>query len=312
MSFNNANRPQKKQRISFLQEEKQRSVGFENSRVKPSNKYTNCAAFKKVTPEKISVAVSNQIPSNPQVSILKPRTKDIGIQVESLPAANTVVIKEEYPKGSIVSINGYHMDHGRYKKRSEAPIFYGCVEDPKDWETYGANDMKECESIISWVIAGEYEWLDKNHNNVFRGKYDHSVLTLCYLPPTDLNDTEPLSEDDITRWFKKTPEGWRVREHEGPCYGCGSPWCLVQENRKAVNALIENVRTCKGTSMREKRYRCYRAAISNKYGTLGYQQRKSPGWCLQNKCRVAFPDSEFTGYQAVNSIIDIDDENLYE
>ena len=122
MSFNNVNCPQKRQTISFLQEEKQRSVDFEN-RAKPSNTYINRASIKKVTPEKKSAAVSNQFSSNPQVSILKPRTKDIGIQVESLPAANTVMIKEEFPKGSIVSINGYHMDHGRYKKRSEAPIF---------------------------------------------------------------------------------------------------------------------------------------------------------------------------------------------
>ena len=235
-----------------------------------------------------------------------PPTKSIGIQVDSPPRA--IVIKQEFPVGCIVAINGYDMDNGRWTKRSSAPTFYGCIEDPKDHDE--ARDMPEGEAFVSFVIAGHYEWLDKNGPNMLQSKYHHKTLMHMAAAPTDLTERDGLGEDDFTRWFTRTGRGWRVKHHEDPCYGCGSPWCLVHEDRKGVKKLIAEVGACTRSMPNAKRYRCYREVIARKYGVLGYQQRKSTGWCFETKAREAFPDPSFTGFKTAET--DREEEAEYE
>ena len=66
-----------------------------------------------------------------------------------------------------------------------------------------------------------------------------------------------------------------------------------------VDLKVILARYCKKKRMtnKEKRYHCYRDAVSLKWGTLGNAMRKRVGWYWENKCRVAFPDSSgnYTG-----------------
>ena len=61
--------------------------------------------------------------------------------------------------------------------------------------------------------------------------------------------------------------------------------------------IISMARNMKRCTNKMKRYRCYRDAVSMRWGVMGYANRKRVGWCLENKLRVEFPDGQFTGFK---------------
>ena len=65
-----------------------------------------------------------------------------------------------------MSINGYDLDYGKYKKWSKAPTFYGCVEDPRNLDCKEVRDLDTNDLIVSFFVCREYEWYDKNVPNV--------------------------------------------------------------------------------------------------------------------------------------------------
>ena len=212
-------------------------------------------------------------------------------------AKNEPVVKLEYPYGSIVSINGYDLDNSKWPVKKDAPTFFGCVEVPGNFKCEDADNIKDDESFISFVVSGEYEWYDKNQPNVLQSTYRHRYLTLCSHPPKNMVDTVPFGEDDFTKWFTKTLDGWRVKVFEAPCYGCGSPWCMLDHDRVSLKRMIAQVQAGTKGSQKQKRFRCYRDAISKRWGFLGMQQRKRCGWCFENAVRSSIPSEVFTGFK---------------
>ena len=73
---------------------------------------------------------------------------------------------DEFNTRFIMNINGYDLDYGKYKKRNNAPTFYGCVEDPRNLDHKEVRDLETNNLIVSFVVSGEYEWYDKNVPNV--------------------------------------------------------------------------------------------------------------------------------------------------
>ena len=148
------------------------------------------------------------------------------------------------------------------------------------------------------MVSGEYEWYDKNEVNTLSAAYHDTLLTLCSYPPMDDDNFEPLGEDDLSRWFTKVNGLWTVKAQDTPCYGCGSPWCMLHVDREYLCRMISDVADCPYLiTAREKRFRCYRDAVARKWGVLGYQQRKRVGWCFENACHKAFPEDSFTGFK---------------
>ena len=188
-----------------------------------------------------------------------------------------VPVKREFPIGSLVSISGRDIDFGWWKSRATAPTFYGCVEDEEDYLISDATEVKECQSFVTLVVVGFYEWYNKNTPNVLQSSYYDKVLTLCKPPPSEFVNTEPTFEDDITRFFYKTRKGWLLKSHEGPCYGCGDPWCLLHNDRKEMKRMITAIGECFRSTQKQKRFRCYRDAVAREWVVLGYQQRKHTG-----------------------------------
>ena len=92
-------------------------------------------------------------------------------------------IKLEFLHGSIVILNGMGLDEFNFKIRQDAPTFYGIVENPDHWDDKDVEEAQERESFVRFLLAGEYEWLDKNNENVLRGKFSDFVLTLIQYPP---------------------------------------------------------------------------------------------------------------------------------
>ena len=131
-------------------------------------------------------------------------------------------IHEEFPIGSIVGINGYHLDYGKFKVKKHAPLFYGLVEDPSLHQS--KEELNEDEVVVKFVVTGEYEWYDRNKPNCLISNYLKKYLVLCHPPPVNVNGVDFFAiDDDSVRWFSKGGGGWAVKVFEDPCYGCGSP-----------------------------------------------------------------------------------------
>ena len=200
-----------------------------------------------------------------------------------------------------MGINGFDLDYGRFKVKKNAPMFYGLVLDPKVHQDEDElRLLNDDELIIKFVVSGDYEWYNKNVPNCLVSNYKKSLLVLCHPPPINVNGVDFFDrDDDSARFFSKSRSGWVVKVFEDPCYGCGSPYCLYKENRTALNTMLDEAASNNRMNNRQKRYRCYRDAISLKWGTLGHASRKRVGWCWENKCRVAFPelDGIYTGFK---------------
>ena len=84
--------------------------------------------------------------------------------------------------GSIVGINGYDLDYGRFKVKKNAPMFFGLVLDPnKINHAEGSDELKDDELFVKFVVSGEYEWYDKNVPNCLFGNYKKSKLVCLIL-----------------------------------------------------------------------------------------------------------------------------------
>ena len=113
-----------------------------------------------------------------------PKLKSTGTQTTALPSNIKCYesLADDFPNGSIVSINGYNLDYGRFPRKKDAPLFYGIVEDSSDHDDH-VEDLQGDELIVRFVVSGEYEWYDKNSPNVLVSNYKKSNLTLCRRPP---------------------------------------------------------------------------------------------------------------------------------
>ena len=216
------------------------------------------------------------------------------------PTKVSVKNKDYFPKGCLVSINGFDLDFGCYKNRKAAPTFYGCVEDPRNYGEYETKDLCDNEVLVSFIVAGLYEWYDKNSPNTLTASYPKSQLTFTAFPPSDTNQVVFSHEDDFTKWFYKSVHGWKVKAHEDPCYGCGSPWCLWSQYCVELKALLLQLDRNKNLTNTEKRYHCYREGISMKWGASWYAQHRTCGWCWVHKVCTTFPDGKgnYKGFEA--------------
>ena len=210
--------------------------------------------------------------------------------------------KDEFPFGSIVSINGYDLDYGRFTEKRNAPMFFGVVENPVNHDNADTDKLESDELIVRFVVSGEYEWYDKNVPNVLMSSYKKNHLSLISYPPMRRKDKDALDEVDVTRWFVKGRSGWEVRVFDNPCYGCGSPWCLYHQYRGELKNMIGTLKENHRMTMKQRRYRCYRDAVSLKWGALGHATRKRAGWCWENVVHVAFPEESgnYTGFKVCN------------
>ena len=82
----------------------------------------------------------------------------------------------------------------------------GCVVDPRNEDSKMARELGEDEVIVDFVVAGEYEWYDKNLPNSLKGNYPKSKLSFVCFPPEDLSNFILEGEEDNFLYWK-----WRVR-----------------------------------------------------------------------------------------------------
>ena len=91
-------------------------------------------------------------------------------------------IKGEFSVGSLVSIEGQVVDLEKYEHEKNPLMFYGCVKDiaSVDWKINlrCGND----ETLVEFVLAGEYKWCNKRGQNTIFKVVKTKDLTLKCLP----------------------------------------------------------------------------------------------------------------------------------
>ena len=96
----------------------------------------------------------------------------------------------------------------------------------------------------------------------------------------------------------KSSAGWRIKIHEAPCYGSGSSWCRLDYDRIALKKMIDQTKRGEQETPKQKRFYCYRDAISKRWGYLGWQSRKRCRWCFKNVVRCELLNTLFTGFKS--------------
>jgi hypothetical protein len=219
-------------------------------------------------------------------------------------------VKREFGYGSVVSINGHHLDRSRWSSYKDAPVFYGLVKNPDLNEKMSKGSLREGYSLVEFVVAGEMEWYNRNHRNSIESDFADQVLTMVARNRIGEGDRiEPTGR--FRMWFRMGIHGWEFKELDGLCYGCGSPDCILNVHRSILTGIIQDVGKCDRTWNHEKRYRCYRDGVTAVFGVTGHMGRKRLGWCFETKAKSSFPDDRgfYVGHRNVENNSDGDENN---
>ena len=101
---------------------------------------------------------------------------------------------DNFPVGSIVCINGYDLDYGKFKQKKNAPMFYGVVADPD----HNSGKLKDDELLVTFVISEEYKWYNRNVPNALVSNYKKRYLVQCHLPPVNINSSNDITVSDVS------------------------------------------------------------------------------------------------------------------
>jgi hypothetical protein len=208
----------------------------------------------------------------------------------------------KFPFGSVVAINGTDMDEYRWKQRNQAPIFYGVVGNPYHFDCQVAQNInKKKESMVTFVLNGQYEWLDSDLLNVMSYKYDNRTLTIVSYPPVNPSKSRYKRDTSPMRDFQNTEGKWTIINHQDACLMCASPWCLYKNNKQIVDNIIEEQ---KNTNVHDKhnkkRFNCYVACARRILEDANAGNRVRLGYCILKYVRAAFPENDpndYTGFK---------------
>ena len=210
--------------------------------------------------------------------------------------------KVEFPYGTVVSINGRNMHDARWADHNNSPTFIGIVQNPRHHDGREAESIDEsCESMVTFALAGHYEWLDTELSNTMTGVFNDEFLNLISLPTNNDKKLKYRGEKDPMRNIDKENGKYVIRKHKNPCMGCGSPWCKFKKNRVTITNIVNNKKAeASHHSNKYKRHKCY-VEIANEINEETYQGfRMRLGWCVENYVRSAFPklpEEEYTGFK---------------
>ena len=158
-----------------------------------------------------------------------PPTKTINLhETKPLPKC----FKKEFPFGSIVQISGPTLDVKKWENKPSPPQFVGAIMNPDDLDLdlnlYCNND----ESLVVFILAGKYKWLEKNKQNTILKVVKDNEITMKCLPAHLCVHSNPHEPEEYKKWFVSTRTGWKVGMFRGPCENCGSPFCLYHNKKE--------------------------------------------------------------------------------
>ena len=205
--------------------------------------------------------------------------------------------KKEYPFGSIVQIPGPTLDAEKWENKPSPPHFLGAIMNPDDLDPnvnlYCNND----ESLVEFILAGEYKWLEKRKQNTILKVVKDNEITIKCLPPHLCINSKPHEAEDYKKWFVCTKTGWRVATFRGPCDNCGSPFCLYHHKKEQLRTMLLKISNMKDLSNNAKRFRSYNDAVKEHFPHLGEGNRVRLGMCFVEMVRGLFPDESYKGFR---------------
>ena len=210
--------------------------------------------------------------------------------------------RSEFPYGSVVSINGMHMDGSRWDSVHDAPTFLGIVQNPYNHDGWEAENINEdTESYVTFALYGHYKWDPNDMNNHLSGKFEDTYLNIISLPPNDTKPRRNFGDKDPLRHFEKGEGEWVFKNHKNACETCGSPWCKLKKNKKVISEIVSFMKvTGGGMSNKGKRFRCYLSAANEILQYTGEGYRTQLGYCILDFVRSAFPEKNpenYTGFK---------------
>ena len=139
-----------------------------------------------------------------------------------------------------MSINGHHLDPTSSKAYRDAPVFDGLVKNPDLSDTIPKGVLKEGNSLVEFVVAGEMEWYNKNRRNTIESNFCDEVLTIvAHNRVGEGNRIEPTRR--FRMWFTMGVHGWEFKEIDESCYDCGSPDCILNVHISVLTDIIRDV-----------------------------------------------------------------------
>ena len=205
--------------------------------------------------------------------------------------------KQTHPFGSIVATSGRILDPEKYVGTEDPPTFYGVVEDPYAYDFREKWDCETDESLVTFVLAGEYPWKTQSKQNVLTTKIKNANLTTKHLPTTTNLITRETAAIESTKWFKPTTQGWKVALFRHPCNGCGSEFCLYNNNKTAVQKLLQQIAKANYSQNCEKRHAAYSGGAKLAKDEYASGRRFRLGYCFVETVRGLFPDPEYRGFR---------------
>ena len=207
-------------------------------------------------------------------------------------------IKGEFSVGSLVSMEGKTLDPEKYENEKDAPIFYGVVKDISHVNWRLNLNCNTDETLVEFVLAGEYKWCNKRGQNTIFKVVKTKDLTLKSLPSSLFQNPFQQVTADYHKWFEQTEHnGWKVMIFRNPCLTCGSPYCMYKNNKDVLMATIRKVDKLDNISNAGKRQRAYFDGVKAVYPHLGKGNRVRLGFCFVESVRGVFPDEEYKGFR---------------
>ena len=152
----------------------------------------------------------------------------------------------------------------------KAPTIYGLVFNPDHFHEMEAENCREHETYVEFVVRGETKWVDKTKNNVIKCAIDIERLTIIETPSTNMKKERKGAKKEYLVWFDKCMNGkhltWQVKEFDGGCHTCGSPDCTHMKHKVKIDTMISKLRAFEDLAAEERRHMVYKMAIEIGHG----------------------------------------------
>ena len=206
--------------------------------------------------------------------------------------------KKEYPFGSIVEICGSSLLPELFENEFDPPLFLGCVINPQDNDDTQYLNVKENQSYVEFVIAGECQWKNKRTQNTIKKVTSNNDLVLKCLPISIRNSMPNDLYDTVSKYFKNTTQGWKVGLFRSPCETCGSEFCLYNKNKIEFTSMFLKIQKQKDKKNNEKRFIAYSFGQKFAKGWNEGERRIRLGYCFVETVRGLFPSEHYTGFRS--------------
>ena len=137
----------------------------------------------------------------------------------------------------------------------------------------------------------------KTQNTIKKVISNKDVVLKCL--PISIHNSMPNDLYNIvSKYFKNTPQGWKVGLFRSPCETCGSEFCLYNKNKIQLTNMLLKIQQQKDKQNNEKRYIAYSEGHKFAKSWNEGERRIRLGYCFVETVRGLFPSEHYTGFRS--------------